>query len=216
MSIARPLTGNEVKVAVSNAVAEIQRQMELDGADFSAEAFSYLSTFSSLEGDHLVYPHVEWNLEGTIEREPAKFGARGTIWVSITLDLDLGGGALISKRFGEAAPMGVELETKLFPLQQRALRTPDVLRERWISGQPLEPEAPAPESSALAPAPEPAPGPNPEAWNFVPSDSEPEPEPVSNLVGELPTLDAFSDEVEPEASTPAPSKRRGRPSKKGA
>ena len=212
MSIARPLTGTEVKIAVCRAISEVEAQMQLEGANFAAEADLYLSSFSSLEGDHLVYPHVEWNLEGTIEKTPPKFGEKQQIWASITMDLDLGGGALISKRFGEAAPIGGELITQLFPLQQRSLRTPDVLRERWIQEQEPEPQAePAPTVLALETKTS---APPPEAWNFVPDSLDEAPSPV----GELPTLDSFDSDPDPEPkpSAPATAKRRGRPAKKGS
>lgn len=181
MSYARPLTGVEVKKAVAKAIEKLETTMGLTNAGLAEEASLWLEGFSSLEGEHLVYPHVAWDLEGTIEK--AKIGGSG-IWASITMDLNLGEGILISRRFGTAAgdnpptaPKGVD--TQIFVSQQQSTRTPDTLRERWLA--PL----------ATAPATSPAPAPAPEAQlpvgpSWVPELAEVAETP--NPVGELPDL----------------------------
>lgn len=196
MSYARPLTGIEVKKAVAKAIERLETTMGLTNAGLAEEASLWLEGFSSLEGEHLVYPHVAWDLEGTIEK--AKIGGSGT-WASITMDLNLGEGILISRRFGSAAgdnpptaPKGVD--TQIFVSQQQSVRTPDTLRERWLAqAEPAQAQAPEAAEPQLPPGP-----------SWVPEAPAPAPEAqLLDPVGELPNLP-----LAPEAALSPPTRGR--------
>lgn len=209
MSVARPLTGPEVKTCLLASMRQAAVEAGLTPDSFARTLSLWLDSHSILARENLTYPHVRWDIEVTVETPRKQFGSRESLepWLSAHVEVELGNNQLLTQRFGHSAPLTLDCDTTIGKRWQEETRYPDRIRERWL-GNPVE----APEAS-----PEPQVG-EPEAppvRNFVTIQDLPD----EDLLGTPPVVPTEAMAPAPAPEEPAPSalvtppQRRGRKSK---
>lgn len=216
MSIARPLTGPEVKSCLVQSLEEALRDIGMPPETFRAAMEGWLEAQSALSRPHLTYPKIKWEIETMIETPRRGVGKSQSLqpYISAHVEADLGNNFLLTRRFGESAPMDLDCDVEIGKSWQLETRVPDDLRNRWIV-QSTE--------SITDPADAPAEAPK------LPSVGEldlrkfraaPEELPLEDLLGTPPTSpEVLGDEEEIGEASPTPgveevpATRRGRPKK---
>lgn len=207
MSVARPLTGPEVKTCLLAAMRQAAVEAGLTPDSFARTLGQWLDSHSILARENLTYPHVRWEIEVTVETPRKKFGSRETLdpWLSAHVEVELGNNQLLTQRFGGSAPLTIDCDTTIGKKWQEETRYPDRIRERWL-GTPSEPlgEPPAPPEPIEAPVEAPV-------RNFVTIQDLPD----EDLLGTPPVVPTEAPAPAPAPEEPAPSalQRRGRKSK---
>ena len=220
MSIARPLTGPEVKICLIQSFSEALKEIGLPSEMFRPALEGWLDAQSALSRPHLTYPRIKWEIETMIETPRREVGKSQSLqpYVSAHVEADLGNNFLLTRRFGESAPIDLDCDVTIGKSWQLETRVPDDLRARWIK---IEDKVPDPQET--------------ESANQTPSASEmdlrkfrlaPEDLPSEDLLGTPPTspevISEGEEEEMAEIHSPAPEEetssapragRRGRPKK---
>lgn len=141
MSVARPLSGPEVKKCVLASLSQAAQEAGLTPDSFADSVGRWLDAQSLLSRDHLVYPKVQWEIEVTLETPRKEFGSHQTLhpYITAQLDIDLGNGQILVQRFGTSAPLDRDCDTVIGKSWQETTTIPDRIRNRWLVGVPLEP-----------------------------------------------------------------------------